>query len=245
MHGCTYLFIVQEIAWLFNIWCIGPNVVKPVVSGSVIAIAFAVNAIGEVKPMTTMTAVKGTPVKSTDFSSWNTCDKVFAFAQVADCLNLLHAYGVFHGDMHTGNIMIQPDKTPIIIDLGTMSFNSESRKLDKNYLIEFLIDMNLDKDPKCPTIIRKWIECYETGDRNQLPNTINDICQLLGELSIGPLVEVNDGYKRVYPFHLGNNIFGISFDTMGTEPGFEEYVATFINHDTRNKQRNLIQRLTK
>jgi tRNA A-37 threonylcarbamoyl transferase component Bud32 len=239
LRGTSEEKIIREISWLHNIWCIGhPNVVCPVRVDGKIVISMDINGM----PMITMEKVNGTSIDETDFSSWTIYDKIWAFVQLADCLNLLHEYGLFHGDLHRKNIIICTDKTPIIVDLGTVGTELNERKTDVNCLYELLFgDFGLDEDATCPNLFKQWGDFY-SGDRRKLPNTVAEICSKLGTMSIGCLTTVVMNNQRyVCPSYFGNGIYGISFEHMNLNGRYEEYVKNFFGRDVRMKQQQAIR----
>ena len=96
--------LITEISWLHNIWCIGhPNIVPPVTLNDGEVVIFLDD---HGVPTITMEEIQGRSVDETDFATWTTFDKIWAFVQLADCLNMLHKYGLFHSDLHRMNIII-------------------------------------------------------------------------------------------------------------------------------------------
>lgn len=51
------------------------------------------------------------------------------FIQITDGIDILHQHGLLHLDIKPGNIMIRPDNTALILDLGTTKTEEELQKL--------------------------------------------------------------------------------------------------------------------
>jgi hypothetical protein len=239
LKGLSESKLISEISWLHNIWCIGhPNIVPPITLADGQVLTFLDD---DGLPTITMVEIEGHSVEETDFSDWTTFDRIWAFVQMADCLNVLHKYGLFHSDLHRMNIIIRNDKTPIIVDLGTMCTAEKSRKMDINSLFELMFDFKLDEDPNCPLLFKKWYNDFTQGDRTSMPDTIERVCHQLGEMSIGQLVTIRtEGGKVVYPCYSGNGFFVVSFSTQRLR--FEDYAKEVIGPNVRERQQQAIQK---
>ena len=112
--------------------------------------------------------------------------------------------------------------------------------MDLNGLFGFLIDLNLDEDASCPPLFKKWCRDFTEGNRNLLPRTVEEVCNKLGNMSIGTLVTVdfNRG-KAVWPCRSGSGAIYISFENK--KVGFEDYAKAVFGPNIRAQQQRAIQ----
>lgn len=179
--------IIDEIAYIRLIWYFDhPNFVRPCsteVDGENTFVVVYEKYDGMYRFGLAMAKIVECNVPVSD---WSAAERLLAFAQVVDALNLLHSYGLSHCDLTDQNLLFDENKTPIIIDFGSMKRRQtrEEQNLDMFDLRDLFFRLQLDRIEGIEflTFLTKFVR-----DEKFLRMKTNQFCRMLGEISIGPI----------------------------------------------------------
>jgi hypothetical protein len=193
--------VIEETAHLHNVFCLGhPNIVQPATTPSLQdntynRQVYTIIIWDSTTSSFAITMRKVNPLELIDndiTSTLSLAQRITIFAQLADCLNFLHQYGLHHWDLYTDNYIIDSHGEPVIIDLGSMSGATPRNRYlsDTEALADIIFDLELDKCEKEPFV--RWSELVANQFWGEFPMRMEAVCAELGCMSVGPLTLIEE-----------------------------------------------------
>jgi hypothetical protein len=193
--------VIEETAHLHNVFCLGhPNIVQPATTPSLQdntynRQVYTIIIWDSTTSSFAITMRKVNPLELIDndiTSTLSLAQRITIFAQLADCLNFLHQYGLRHWDLYTDNYIIDSHGEPVIIDLGSMSGATPRNRYlsDTEALADIIFDLELDKCEIEPFV--RWSELVANQFWGEFPMRMEAVCAELGSVSVGPLTVIEE-----------------------------------------------------
>lgn len=190
-----------------------PLFVKPIVYDDVPVILYKYSELGDIF-YTVMEKVDGRTL--CDYKEGCPIDtRIHIIKSLAFGLSYLEDYGLTHGDVHTGNVMVSPDARLTIIDIDRIGLRLGTH-VDLTPFLNIMIDLLMDFDDHCiPSLCMHLLESLDHIESR--PQCMNDV---LHALMIRGNLRIDHPSGTIVLQRSNGNINYICFERLTHNTGF-------------------------